>query len=276
MLQCKGIGDIISVIGHLRPLNLKVLVVSGQVLGFDMLLGFDAIKKFGGVRISKVGEVCFPQMRNQCAAAWNWAGGQIPAQLKNCIPEYRVANYAHKEYDEELKEWINNSWLVPYSWERTPSTKRSYSPYGSSTSQANKVCLVLDYRELNEHEDGTRSWGCDSWSEKGLPASSSPQIPVVVSDYNLEGTLILNLAHMIVRSIMIATLFQDLTIKQATSAYIDDVYNNETIVSPDKVKKHEGKLQANLQGPWMAQRWSASSRPSCSEIWQYARREARR
>ena len=40
----------------------------------------------------------------------------------------------------------------------------------------------------------------------------------------------------IMQSIMIATLSQDPTNKQVTSAYVDNVYINENIVSSDNVK----------------------------------------
>ena len=60
MLRGEGIGDIMLEVEHSHLLSLEVLVACGQVLGFDMLLGLDAIKKLGGVRIPKVGEACFP------------------------------------------------------------------------------------------------------------------------------------------------------------------------------------------------------------------------
>ena len=76
---------------------------------------------------------------------WKWVGGQTPAQLKNHIPEYQVASDVSKEYNKELKEWINNSWLVPY-------LKKELFMAVVQTSK-HKVCLVLDYTKLNEHVD---------------------------------------------------------------------------------------------------------------------------
>ena len=87
-----------------------VLVVDYKLLGFDLLLGFDAIKKLGGVCVTCNGTVSFPQLdRPMCAAIsinkpdfnarydknrmiWvvsrKWSGDQSPATLKNRLTEY--------------------------------------------------------------------------------------------------------------------------------------------------------------------------------------------
>ena len=62
-------GTLELTVGHFQPLTLDVLVTSRMVLGFDMLHGFDAIKKFGGVCISEAGKVRFSMEDNlHCAA----------------------------------------------------------------------------------------------------------------------------------------------------------------------------------------------------------------
>ena len=100
MLQCEGVGSIELTVRHLQPLTLDVLVTSRRVLGFDVLLGFDAIKKLGGVRIFEASEVqfsmegnlhcgaitideldleaSFDRQENTWTASWKWAGDQPP------------------------------------------------------------------------------------------------------------------------------------------------------------------------------------------------------
>ena len=68
MLQCKEVGSIELTVGHLQPLTLDVLVTSWRVLGFDVLFGFDAIKKLEGICISEAGKVQFSMEDNlHCA-----------------------------------------------------------------------------------------------------------------------------------------------------------------------------------------------------------------
>ena len=74
-----------------------------------------------------------------------WAGDQTPVQLKNRIPEYCIANDTRKEYDEELKDWINNGWLELHP-------PKGLIPFMTVVSSSkHKVHPVLNYRELNEH-----------------------------------------------------------------------------------------------------------------------------
>ena len=100
------------------------------MLGFYLLLGFDIIKKLGGVCVTSNGTVSFPQLHQpSCAAitinepdfhveydqskkiwvaSWKWAKGHPPVQLNNNIPEDRVPADVRQEYDAELSEWLND------------------------------------------------------------------------------------------------------------------------------------------------------------------------
>ena len=49
---------------------------------------------------------------------WKWSNG--PPRLKNTVPEYRSKLDANskRKYDDEIKRWIENGWLVPWKGER--------------------------------------------------------------------------------------------------------------------------------------------------------------
>lgn len=58
---CHGTNYIELVVGHMCPLHLEILGLKGKLLGFDLLLGFDAIKKLGEgiVHLTESGEIHF-------------------------------------------------------------------------------------------------------------------------------------------------------------------------------------------------------------------------
>ena len=163
------------IVGHLQPLMLDVRAPSMWVLGFVVLLGFDAIKKLGGVCISEAGNVqfsmednlhctditinepdfkaSFDQQENRWTAAWKWAGSQPPVQLNNCISEYRVTSDIWQAYEEELKVWLGSGWLVPYPKKKLGPLKGLIPLMTVVQVTKEKVHPVLDYRELNKHMD---------------------------------------------------------------------------------------------------------------------------
>ena len=86
------------------------LVVDGDLLGYDLLLGLNAIRQLDGMAMSDTGKVRFPQReRLICAAitldkpdfhakydedkcvwtaSWKWSGDQLLVSLKNRLSEY--------------------------------------------------------------------------------------------------------------------------------------------------------------------------------------------
>ena len=105
---------------------------TGDLLGFDLLLGMDAIKQLGGVTVTGTGEVTFPQCdRPNCAAititesdfnaeydkitqrwtaSWKWVGDQPPVTLRNRLAEYPAPAQIREEY---LQVHVNKS-LWPF------------------------------------------------------------------------------------------------------------------------------------------------------------------
>ena len=92
-------------VGQIPAVNIEALVVDKQLLGFDLLLGIDAIKELGGVYLTESGEVRFEGL-NRCAAIsidepdfsmtydcsnkewialWKWANGCSLSKLSNSV-----------------------------------------------------------------------------------------------------------------------------------------------------------------------------------------------
>ena len=50
-LNCRGYGKIKVEVGQVPAVDIEALVVDKQLLGFNLLLGIDAIKELGGVHL---------------------------------------------------------------------------------------------------------------------------------------------------------------------------------------------------------------------------------
>ena len=67
--RCCGVGCVQLDVGSGCPIDVEVPVADGKLLVFDLLLGFDIIKKLGGVYMTRDGTVSFPQLdRPVCVA----------------------------------------------------------------------------------------------------------------------------------------------------------------------------------------------------------------
>ena len=135
-LRWCGVGHVQLDVGSGCPINVEVLVADGKLLGFDLLLGFDIIKKLGGVYMARDGTVSFPQLdRPVCVAitinkpdfhaefdqnkkiwivSWKWSENQTPPKLENKAAEYLVPKQLRAEFNNELQTWIDNGWMILY------------------------------------------------------------------------------------------------------------------------------------------------------------------
>ena len=124
-LKSYGVGVVKLSVGTMLPIAVEVLIVDGELHGFDLLLGLEAIKHFGGMSLTSTGEVKFPQGdKPTCVAitinepdfsaeydetnwrgtaSWKWAGDQPPVMLKNRLLEYPDPAQIRREYDWELQ-----------------------------------------------------------------------------------------------------------------------------------------------------------------------------
>ena len=172
-LNCRGYSKIKVEVGQVPAVDIEALVVDKQLLGFNLLLGIDMIKLLGGVYLIESGKARFGGL-NRCAAisidepdfsvtydhrnkewtaSWKWANGHSPSELSNSVQEYAVPRHARYADENEILQWQQNGWLLPYSEEELNPPKGLVSLMAVVQEQKQKVCPVLDYRELNGFVD---------------------------------------------------------------------------------------------------------------------------
>lgn len=163
-------------IQKVRLLGWNTVVVSHLPGDASLLIGMDAIRKMGGIRLdvnaSGQFSACFHG--HQVAAsvrsstnqsdksvvledadyqakfngqywevAWMWKGS--PPVLKNRVAQYSVGEEIRNAYDAELDRWVDEGWLVPCN-----RPDDGIVPLLAVEQVVkNKVRPVLDYRELN-------------------------------------------------------------------------------------------------------------------------------
>ena len=239
----------------------------------------------GGVHIDQSGDAIFSR-REPCAcaairieepdfstefneqtrawtASWKWSGNQPPDVLMNKVPEYPMSAQVQQEYRHELEMWLNNGWLLPYPEEELGPPKSLIPLMAVFQQNKSKVCLVLDFHELNEYIDTytvhadvcaqkLKVWRKEDSNMSVLDLRSAYlQVHVHKSLWPYKTVLLegkryclscmsfgLKVAPSIMWAIGEATLSKFDTVRQATSAYIDDVFINEDIASATRVRQH--------------------------------------
>jgi hypothetical protein len=154
--------------------GLKIMVdclVTTLLSGYSMLLGMDAIKLLGGVRVGSDGSIeiqtasvatketdvnklviededfiCVFE-NGRWIVSWKWKGEGVEPTLKNGTEQYSMKGEVREEFEKEIESWIAEGWLKEY-----------HGDHGGilplmAVLQENKgkVRPVLDYRELNQY-----------------------------------------------------------------------------------------------------------------------------
>ena len=179
----------------------------------------------------------------------------------NKVPEYPVSAQLRQEYRHELETWLNNGWLLPYPEEELGPPKALIPLMAVVQQNKSKVRPVLDFRELNGYVDAYTAHAdvcvLRERRKKGSNVSvldlrrAYLQVRVHKSLWpyqtvNFEGKRCclsrmgfgLNMAPSIMWAIVEAALSKDDAVRQTTSAYIDNVFINEDIVSATRVKQY--------------------------------------
>ena len=91
-LRCSEVRLVQLDVNNRHPINIEILVVDEKLLGFDLLLGFDIIKKLGGICVTSDGTVSFPQFDQPLCAA-----------ITINKPDF------HAEYDQNSRIWVVTS-----------------------------------------------------------------------------------------------------------------------------------------------------------------------
>ena len=192
-----------------------------------------------------------------------WAERREPEILRNKIAAYSVPEEWPDAYEAELKRWIDEGWLVPYSETEHGKPEGLIPLMAVLQEKKEKVRPVLDYRELNEHVD-THTADADVCSEKmrvwrklGVNVaavdlkSAYLQVHVHPSLWRFQTVMFrgrrwaltrlgfgLNIAPLAMKSVLSTVLSLDARVKQGTSSYVDDVLVDEDVVPADRVRAH--------------------------------------
>ena len=65
-LNCQGYGKIKVEVGQVPAVDIEALVVDKELLGFDLLLGINAIKELGGVYLHGIRQSMFRRLAQMC------------------------------------------------------------------------------------------------------------------------------------------------------------------------------------------------------------------
>ena len=167
------------------------------------------------------------------------------------MQEYAVPCHARDVYENEILQWQQNGWLLPYSEEELDPHKGLIPLIAVVQEQKQKVRPVLDYRELNGFVNAftANAEVCaqklGEWRRQGVNVSfldlRNAYLQIHV-DKAFQTVIFrgqrfcltrlgfgLNVAPLIMKSVIDAIVSQDHTIKSATSAYVDDIFINETV-----------------------------------------------
>ena len=279
---CRGVGSVKIRTDAGNSAKIDALVVREKPLEFDLLLGFDAIKALGGVLITRTGtvqfqgeppvcaalsidqpdfSVAFDRQQKEWTASWKWTDDKAPAKLRNRISEYPVPSEIRAAYEQELRAWIEDGWLIPYPDQKLGPPKGLIPLMAVVQQNKAKVRPVMDYRELNQYVDAFTADAdvCASklreWRQQGANVSlldlrkAYLQVRVSESLWPFQTVMFkgrrycltrlgfgLNVAPQIMKTIISAVLSQEEAVERATSAYLDDIYVNEGIVPASRVQ----------------------------------------
>ena len=306
VVKCCGWADV-CLEAQGRRAAVRAVVVEERLMGVDVLLGMTGVEALGGVfvrsgevRLGSEGErgtadcpqaaavqVRYPEDRRIEAAdfvaefgggkwqvRWKWADGKGPQWLTNTVSEYRVPKKARKQFDEELRLWIEEGWLQPYEEEKL-GPARGLIPLMAVIQEAKgKVRPVLDYRELNEHlaphtadadvcGEQLRKWrrhgenvAVVDLKKAFLQLHIAPELwpfqTVIVEGQRYALTRLgfgLSIAPIIMQSVVREVLDQDPDMATAVLPYADDLLVDESRVSAAEVAQHFTKYGLTCKAP---------------------------
>ena len=263
-------------VGRVPAVNIEALVVDKQLLGFDAIKELSGVyltesgkTHFGGLnRCAAISideldfSVTYDCRNKEWTASWKWANGHSPSELSNSVQEYAMPCYARVAYENEILQWQRNGWLLPYSEELGPP--KGLIPLMAVVKELKqKVRPVLDYQELNGFVDAfaANAEVCAQklreWQWQGVNVllldlwNAYLQIHVNKALWQFQTVIFrgqrfcltwlgfgLNVAPLIMKSVIDAIESQDHTIKSATSAYVDDILINENRVPMLCIQQH--------------------------------------
>ena len=157
------------------PVAVQALVVDGELLGYDLLLGMDSIMQLSGITVNGTGNIRFSRHEKRVCAAitlaeadfhaeydrdtnawtvsWKWSGDRPPISLRIRLSEYPPPVLLREQFEEELQAWIDGGWLRPYPEDKLGPPSGLIPLMAVLQENEQKVQPIMDYRELNKHVD---------------------------------------------------------------------------------------------------------------------------
>ncbi|KFD60909.1 LOW QUALITY PROTEIN: hypothetical protein M514_26898 [Trichuris suis] len=218
--------------------------------------------------------VTFDHAKQSWTIAWKWRNGKGPDVLKNVVREYPPMTEARGLYEEELRTWIEQGWLVPYAESKYGPAKGLIPLMAVVQRSKKKVRPVMDFRELNAHIE-TFTAHADVCADK-LRQWRRQGVNLAMVDLNKDYLQIhvdetlwpyqtvvfmgrrycltrmgfgLNVAPLVMTTLLNHVLSLDPDVRKGTSAYIDDILVNEDIVSAHRVQRHLARYGLTCKAP---------------------------
>ena len=238
----------------------------------------DAVACVAGAAVIGVDEqdfsATYDSATNSWTAAWKWSQDGEPGALQNRVEEYLIPHAARVMYENELEKWIADGWLVPYEEEEHGPVKGLIPLMAVVQRNKGKVRPVLDFRELNTRVDAFTAEAdvcadkLREWRQKGVNVSvidlekAYLQIRIHRSLWPYQTIVYkkrrycltrlgfgLNVAPLVMKTILQCVLSQDSVVRAGTSAYIDDILVNENVVTAERVRQHLARYGLTSKAP---------------------------
>ena len=249
--------DLLLVIDAIKLVGGVYLTESGEA-------SFGGLNRCAAIPINEPDfSVTYDRRNKEWTASWKWTNDRSLNELSNSAQEYAVPCHARDAYENEILQWKLNGWLLPYPEEELGPLKGLITLMAVVQEQKQKVRPELDYRELNGFVDAftANAEVCAQklreWRRQGVNVSlldlwnAYLQIHVDKALWPFQIAIFrgqcfcltrlgfgLNVAPLIMKSVIDAVVSQDHTIKSTTSAYVDDIFINENRVPVSRVRQH--------------------------------------
>ena len=205
----------------------------------------------------------FDPTTKEWTMGWKWRREQEPGLLKNKMAQYAVPSVVRERYEDEIREWIRQGWLLPYDTAKLGPAKGLIPMMAVIQDAKEKVRPVLDFRELNQYIDvHTReadvcAHKAREWRRRGTQVAMVDlrkaylQLRVKqelwpYQTVKFEGQQYcltrlgfgLNVAPLVMKAVLNKVLDQDKEVRAGTSAYVDDILVDEELISAERVITH--------------------------------------